>query len=80
MNTRRDFLKLGALWLPVLVASRVAYSFLRPALIPAPLHHWIIRDIADRIVYEGHDATAALKLQGSGAYWVSVSYNMNRAP
>lgn len=29
MIDRRDFLKLGALWLPAVAAPRVAYSFLR---------------------------------------------------
>lgn len=48
MNTRRNFLKLGALFVPAaIIAPRVAYSFLRPR---DDLWQWFEREMLRRKV------------------------------
>jgi hypothetical protein len=90
MTTRRDFLKLGALWLPALAAPRVAYSFLRAkpekeitfSLDPGGISqmavtYWVVKDGMYRVVYEGHGAPT-FKIGEQGPYLVSVRQNMSR--
>lgn len=51
MNSRRDFLKLGALWAPALVAPRVAYSFLR-----APVEPVVSASAGEVLIWDGSAA------------------------